>query len=166
VAIDPQAERENRRRRALGWSLACPLTMPGVDIGRDLAFVTGPGGTDFARVVGIDNLSQSLQLALTTLLGSDVFNTDFGFDGLNALAEETHPVLVRERVRVSVIRVLQRDARIRRVLDVRLDDPTTSARAGGVLRTEVAFEVITGDQASVSLGQSTPVTPAPVVSRG
>src|SRR5689334_4444568 len=110
---DPERERELLRQRLLGRGMACS-PVSGADLGRDLTLVSGPRGVDLARVSGIDNLGQSLQIALTTLLGSDVFNTDFGFDGLNALATETDPILVRERLRISVVQVLRRDPRVRR----------------------------------------------------
>src|SRR2546428_4478604 len=158
-------ESDHVRRQVLGWSLECELVEPS-DIGRDLTLVDGPNGKDFARVEGMSNLGQALKIALTTLLGSDIFNTSFGFDGLNALAQETHPVLVRERVRVGVIQVLQRDARIRRVLDVQLGptpsaakDATEEQKAAARIRFQrildlvVAFEVITGDESAVNLGR-------------
>src|SRR5687768_4441507 len=114
---DQDHERQLLRDRVLGWAPACdPIDQPagaaggplGVltgrgDLGRDLRLAAGPNGRDLARVRGLDNLAQSLAIALTTLLGSDLFNTEFGFDGLNALVEETSPLLTRERVRVAVI---------------------------------------------------------------
>lgn len=164
---DRELQLENLRRRALGWGLACEMVDPGVDIGRDLVLADRAGRQDFAIVDGVANLGQSLQIALTTLLGSDLFNTDFGFDGLNALAQETHPVLVRERVRVSVIRTLHRDPRVRRVLDIQVGpEPMPNASPEQkkeqlsanerILDVRVAFEVITGEQASLSLGRVAP----------
>lgn len=102
----------------------------------------------------MDCLSQSLEIALTTALGSDIFNTDFGFDGLRALAEETSAVLVRERVRISVVRVLQKDARIRGILDVSLGDGAARTGSGfGRLEVSVGFETVSGEQATASLGR-------------
>ena len=60
-----------------------------------------------------------------------MFDTGFGFDGLNALVEETNPVIARERVRVAVIQVLRRDPRVRRIVDLQLDD---AARRDDVAR--------------------------------
>ena len=156
-----QAERERlaRQDRLLGWGLAFEPTFPGLDVARDLAFADGPGGRDLALVRGLDNLAQSLAVALTTLQGSNVFDTEFGFDGLNALAEPTEPVLVRERVRIGVIKVLNRDPRIRRIVDVDLDgdrlDPGAGAalRASRTLEVQVQFETITQEQASVRVGE-------------
>jgi hypothetical protein len=81
----------------------------------------------------------------------------FGFDGLNALAEETIPMLARERVRVAVIQVLRQDPRVRRVLDVSLG-PGAPASPTGVLdrrrlTVEVRFETVSGDDVRVRLGR-------------
>lgn len=152
-----ELDRALLRRRALGYSAAAAEIAPGIDLGRDLVLATGPNGTDLQLVEALDALDQSLAIALTTGRGTDVFNTDFGFDGLNALAEETDPVMVRERVRVSIIALLQRERRVRRIVDVkiaddRLERPTPGSRE---LDVRVAFEAITGDTATASLGQVT-----------
>jgi phage baseplate assembly protein W len=151
--IDAEREREILRRRLLGHGLAC-TPVSSVDPGRDLELVAGQHGLDLARVSGVDNLGQALQIALTTLLGSDVFNTEFGFDGLNALVRETDPILLRERVRIAVIQVLRRDPRIRRIVDVKLGDGRLEAPVPGdrALDVRVLFETVTGDQASADLG--------------
>jgi phage baseplate assembly protein W len=150
--------------RLLGWSLTCPATAPGVDIGRDLVLATGPNGVDLARVNGMDTLTQSLTIALTTRLGDDVFNVAFGFDGLNALVEEQDPVLIRERLRIAVIQVLRKEPRVRRIVDVKLGggqlqltDEGTFVETGAAdgrreLNIAVAFEVISGEQVNLNLG--------------
>ena len=156
---DREREREALRTRLLGWGFAAPPTMPGVDVGRDLTLVAGPKGRDFARVEGIDCLAQDLTVAYTTMRGNDVFNTAFGFDGLRAFVEETNRALLRERVRVSVIDVLRRDPRIRRILDVRLDSEYKDPDTGDVvarLHTQVGFETVSGEQATADLGRLLP----------
>src|SRR4051794_32448020 len=77
----------------LGWSLAVPQTAPGVDVGRDVIWIAGPGGRDLATTSGPANLEQALAVALTTRL--------------DALARETNPILTRERVRIAVIRTIE-----------------------------------------------------------
>ena len=156
--VDQERERELLRERALGWGLACEEVMPGVDLGRDISLIDGPGGLDFARVSAMDNLVQSLKIALTTCLGSDIFNTNFGFDGLNALAEETNPVMVRERVRISIIQLLRNDPRVRNIVDVKLGDERldSSVTRDRVLDVRVVFEVVSGDRLTVDLGRVTP----------
>ncbi len=153
--INLEREQELLRNRVLGWGLTCEQILPGLDLGRDIALTTGPHGLDFARVEGLDNLGQSLSMALTTLLGSDIFNVQFGFDGLNALVEETNPVLMRERVRIAIIQVLRKDPRVRRIVDVKLGDgqldvPTPGSRE---LAVRVVFETVTGDQSAVDVGK-------------
>jgi phage baseplate assembly protein W len=147
---DPQQEREVLRRHVLGWSVECDRIDPGGDHGRDLVLAQGATGLDLARVEKLDALTQSLELALTTALGSDIFNTDFGFDGLRALAEETSPTMVRERVRIAVIQVLQKDPRVRRIHDVSLGDD--AAPGSRELKVTVAFETASGDDAKATLG--------------
>jgi phage baseplate assembly protein W len=183
--VDFEQERSLFQNKLLGWSIACEpvegasasdsvlrLLTGATDLGRDLRLEAGPNGRDFARVRGVDNLAQSLSIALTTLFGSDLFNSQFGFDGLNALVEETNPLLARERVRAAVIAVLQRDARIRRIIDVKLEDGRLEPAGGSVLTDDagqdermrqarilgvrVAFETITGDQAAINLERIIP----------
>jgi hypothetical protein len=153
---DPERDRALLRNSLLGWGLAAAPTLPNVDIGRDIALVDGPNGRDLARVVGMDNLVQDLTVAFTTVRGADVFNTDFGFDGLRALVEETNPILVRERVRISAIQVLRRDPRIRRVIEVNLGGGTLERATAGAdrqLEVRIGFETVSGDQAAAELGR-------------
>jgi phage baseplate assembly protein W len=152
---DPQLEADFVRRRTLGWGLQAPLMSPGGDHGRDLVFSSSGTVRDLSLTEGVDNLAQDLAIALTTLLGSDVFNVRFGFDGLNALAEETNPMIARERIRVAVIQVLRQDPRVRRVLDVKLGN---EGEGEGMvdrrrLKVEVAFETVSGDSVRVKLGK-------------
>ena len=153
---DPELEQEVLRRRVLGYGLACPPIDPTTDLSRDLVLaVDADGRRDFARVEKIDALQQSLEIALTTALGSDVFNVEFGFDGLLAIVEETSSVMTRERVRIAVIQVLRRDARVRRILDVQLGEGALGAPAAGSRRlaVDVAFETVSGEQVFVNLGR-------------
>ncbi|HEX7245273.1 MAG TPA: hypothetical protein VF245_06900 [Solirubrobacterales bacterium] len=148
-------DRELLRRRALGWSLACTEIAAGLELGRDLELSGGGAGADLARVEGVEALEQSLAIALTTARGADVFDTEFGFDGIDALAEESEPVMVRERVRISVIALLRREPRVRRIVDVELADGRLAAPVAGSreLDVRVAFEAISGDTATARLGQ-------------
>jgi phage baseplate assembly protein W len=145
-----ETEHDLIKRRALGWSIACDAVESGM-VERDIRLVPGPNGTDFARVEGDQNLAQSLSIALTTALGGDVFNTSFGFDGLNALTDDSSAFLVRERVRIAVVKLLTKDPRVRRIIDVTLDDGRMTS--GRILSVTVAFETIAGEQATVAIGK-------------
>jgi len=144
--------RDLQRRRSLGRGLQL---IPVGDLGRDLTMTAD--GADFAMVDGVENLAQSLSVAVLTPLGADMFNTAFGFDGLNALVEESAAVMQRERVRVSIVQLLQKDARVRRIVDVRLVDSRLDAPTTGAAReldVRVVFEVTSGDQLTLSAGTS------------
>jgi phage baseplate assembly protein W len=146
-------DRALQRRKLLGWGLELAPSLGPDDIGRDLVLAGG----ELAVVDGIDNLGQALAVALTTPLTGDVFNVDFGFDGINALAEETIPILIQERIRVAVVAVLKKDPRIRRIVDVQLLDGRL-AKPGSARReldVKVVFETVTGDTATVDLGKVT-----------
>jgi phage baseplate assembly protein W len=149
----PDSTKDLVRRRLLGRGLRCA---PIGDLARDLVLSRAAGGRlDFDFVAGVENLAQSLAVALTTPLGGDVFNAQFGFDGLNALAEQTSPILQRERIRVSIVALLRKDPRVSRIVDVRLADqrleqPSTGARRQ--LEVRVAFEAVSGDQLTVNSG--------------
>jgi phage baseplate assembly protein W len=171
--MDIELERELLRERLLGWSARCDRIEPNGDIGHDVVLIKGPAGLDLDRVRSMDTLAQSLRIALMTRLGADIFNTRFGFDGLNALVEETNHILVRERIRISVIKVLKSDPRVKRILDVKLTNGQLEPAPDGVfkepedgketsqddkgnqrrtLNIGVAFETINGDQATINLG--------------
>jgi phage baseplate assembly protein W len=156
--MDPESERGSLRRRLLGWSVSLPEIIPGLGLGRDLELIRRTGGLDLKRVEGMDNLAQSLAVALSTLLGTDIFNTGFGFDGLNAMAEETDPLMIRERIRIAVIEVLRRDPRVRRIIDVKLGDDRLETPLAGSreLQVRVSFETVSGDQQTIELGRMVP----------
>jgi len=160
-----EQDRQAQQARLLGRGLAFELVHPGLDLTRDLRLTRSPdtGRTDLATVSGTDNLAQALEVAFTTLRGSDVFDTAFGFAGLAALAAPTEPVLARQQLRVAVIGVLNRDPRIARILDVRLDDGRREAgeesddarrlRTTRTLAVEVELETVTQERLVVSLGE-------------
>ena len=77
MSID-EAARQLIETRLLGWGVAAAPLFPGEHLGQDVEFADG----DLAVVSGIDNLSQDLTLALTTALGTDPFNVNYGFDGV------------------------------------------------------------------------------------
>jgi hypothetical protein len=163
-----EAQPTAAQQSLLGAGLACEAIQPGLDIGRDLRLSIGADGLDLAPVQGLANLVQCLEIALTTGLCADVFNVGFGFDGVNALVDETLPLLIQERVRIAAIQTLTSDQRVRSILDLkildgRLDPISSSTDAGSgsapsldgsrTLSVSVAFDTIAGDQAAVNIGR-------------
>ena len=158
--VDIERERAILQRRLLGVGFLCAPIAGSLDLGRELVLAPSGDGAarDLALIEGVDNLGQALTVALTTPLTGDVFNIDFGFDGLNAIAEETVPVMVQERVRIAVITLLQKDPRVRRIVDVklqdgRLDNPGANIRE---LDVNVVFETVTRDTTTLELGKVVP----------
>lgn len=143
------------RLRLLGRSLACESIG---DLDRDLVLAeNSPGKLDLAMVEGADNLGQSLAIAVTTPLGGDVFNTEFGFDGLNALSDATTPLLIRERIRVGLVMLLRKDPRVARIVDIKLADrrlDSPEASAARRLDVRVVFETVTGETLALGAGPS------------
>ena len=159
--MDPERELAILRRRLLGFSLLCAPTQGPLDHGRDLVLApSGDGPTrDFALVEGMDNLGQALTVALTTPLTGDVFNVDFGFDGLNAHCRSRRcPIMVQERIRIAVITLLQKDPRVRRIVDVKLQDGRLNNPGANIreLDVKVVFETVTGDTTTLDLGKVVP----------
>ena len=137
-----------RRRRLLGWGWRLAPILPGQDLGADLVLESQGATTRLAEVEAVDNVTQDLVVALTTRLGDNLFNTQFGFDGLNAIAEETDPVMQRERIRLSVIGVLQREPRIARIGSVGV---SYGDRASRELRIDVNVTLVDGQPATATI---------------
>ncbi len=129
--------------RVFGFDLAALPTAPGIDLATDVAFAGG----DLVTVSGVDALDQGLTLAILTRLGDRIFDSGYGFDGLRALGDETNPVLVRERVRISLIATLSHDPRVRAISDVQLETEVFTR----TLSVQISFTTIAGTQAVVNL---------------
>jgi hypothetical protein len=155
--VEIERDRAILRRKLLGFGLLCAPTQGVLDLGRDLVLApSGDGSTrDLGLIEGIDNLGQALTVALTTPLTGDVFNVSFGFDGLNAIAEETIPIMAQERIRIAVITLLQKDPRVRRIVDVKLQDGRLNNPGANIreLDVSVVFETVTRDTATLDLGK-------------
>jgi phage baseplate assembly protein W len=139
------ADADVRRRRLLGTGLRADPASP-ADIARDVVLRRTDGGADLDVVSGLDALTQDLAVGLTTLRGSDPFNTRFGFLGLGPLTEATSPAIARETLRSAVAQMIAADPRVRRIVDI------TATPAGRALDITVTFEAISGDTATVAVG--------------
>jgi hypothetical protein len=84
----------------------------------DLAIVDGR----LVEVQGRENLAQALVLRLLTPLGTDIFNTTSGLDIRSALTEPNTVRLVKELIKLNVVRTLGTDARVLDVRDILFED--------------------------------------------
>jgi len=147
---ETQATEKHVANRVFGKGLVLEELAPGGDIGFDLIMADSGNGSDFVMQSGADNLGQDIHVALLTATGSDLFNVQFGFDGLQALTENIEPYMVEEFVRLSVVKTLAYDTRIKEVTEVELTPVETGERRWTV---EVTAQTVLGESVSFSLGE-------------
>lgn len=146
--MSTQSAQGTTARALLGHGLA--LESIGRDsIGLDLEWRPGPNGPALGTVEGVANLAQDLRVALLTPTGTDPFDLRFGFDGLRVLTLDVPPGLVEELVRLAVMRTLAADARVREVLDVRLNPVGPDRR----LQVDADIDTVLGETQTVTMGE-------------
>ncbi len=95
--------------------------------GHSLALVDGDLVLErgvFQPVSGKRNLLQALNLRVLTPFGSDIFNTTYGLDVTEAFTQAQGLSLMKELLKMSLVRTLATDPRVHDVLDVLFsDDP-------------------------------------------
>jgi hypothetical protein len=101
------------------------------DLGHSLALVDGDlvledGG--LVEVSGLPNLIQALALRVLTPLGSDQFNTGYGFDAQNIFTQPANARTVRDLITLNLVRTLEPDDRVREIRDVVFLDPAEAHR--------------------------------------
>ena len=98
----------------------------------DIAFgdsdqpTTGNGVTlrTLQLVSGRANLLQALKLRVLTAVGSDIFNTGYGLDVQDVFTQANTISLVKELLKLSLVRTLGTDPRVNEVRDIIFaDDP-------------------------------------------
>lgn len=119
------------------------------DIGVDIVLGDGPT-RDIQMHAGGENLGQDLKIALLTGTGTDVFNLAFGFDGLRILSNDMTPAMTAEMLKLSVMKTVAVDARVKRVLDVTIDQGNPTDRRYTVT---AEVETVLGDVLNLTLGE-------------
>lgn len=103
--------------KSFGYSLAL--------VDGDIAFDNG----SLRRVEGKRNLLQAWELRVLTPFGSDIFNTTYGLDVRQAFTQPGSVRMVKELIKLSLVRTLATDPRVRDVREVLFeDDPGYLAR--------------------------------------
>ena len=83
------------------------------------------GQQDLAVIAGKFELAQGIQVLIGTPLGSDIFNLIFGFDLVQTLMQPVATRQMRDLVRMSVVKALGQEQRIRQIRAVAfVDEPT------------------------------------------
>jgi phage baseplate assembly protein W len=94
-------------------------------VGGDFVLAAGDGGyCDLEVIIGKDELAQGIQVLIGTNLGTDIFNTAFGFDLINTLAAPQPISQVKQLVRLCVVKALSQEPRIRQITAIAFaEDP-------------------------------------------
>lgn len=107
-------------------------------------------GGRLARVSGLPNLVQALTLRVLTPLGSDRFATTYGLDVTDVFAQAVSTRTAQDLLRLSLVRTLGSDPRVREIRDVVvLDPPPGSGRR--LWQIEVTILTVDGTQHTLPL---------------
>jgi hypothetical protein len=79
-------------------------------------------GGAMLQVVGRDNLIQALQLRVQTPFSSDVFNAGYGLDVREIFTQANSPGMVRELIKLNLVRTLGTDGRVQDIQDIIFED--------------------------------------------
>lgn len=93
--------------------------------GRSLQLVNGDlnfANGDFATITGRDNFLQAMQVMIETPFGTDIFNVNYGFDLMNCLSQPESPRLIKELIRLNIVKSLSSDARVREIKEIVFND--------------------------------------------
>ena len=94
-------------------------------LGRSLRLVNGDlaiSDNDFAPSVDRDNFIQALQVMIETPMGSDVFNVSYGFDLLNSISAPQTVSLIKDLIRLNIVKSLSQDDRVREIKEIAFGD--------------------------------------------
>jgi hypothetical protein len=81
------------------------------------------------QVTGKRNLLQALELRILTPFGSDIFNTSYGLDVKQALTQPGNLHMIKELIKLNLVRTLGTDPRVLDIRDVLFqDDPAYLVR--------------------------------------
>lgn len=93
--------------------------------GRSLQLVNGDLGIaegDFATIAGRDNFLQAMQVTIETPFGTDIFNVNYGFDLMNSISQPQNVRLIKELIRLNIVKSLSLDNRVREIKEIVFDD--------------------------------------------
>ena len=136
--------------------------------GYSLALIDGDiviAGAQVVMIAGLPNLAQALQLRVLTPFGSDPINVTYGLDVRDAFTEPGNLRMVKDLIRLNLVRTIGTDPRVRDIRSILFQDepeylaqhPELSAdmvrdaRRRRAWQVEVIIETIDGTQATVPL---------------
>jgi hypothetical protein len=109
--------------------------------GHSLALTDGDlvlgGDGRLAQVTGRDNLRQALSLRVLTPARSDQFQATYGLDAAAIFSVAATPRLVRELIKLELVRTLSGDPRVREVAEVVFPVPASESQRAWRVDVEV-----------------------------
>jgi hypothetical protein len=84
----------------------------------DLLFVDG----DLEMIAGRENFFQGIRAMIDTPFASDIFNVRYGFDLLSCMAAPQSPTVVKQLIKLNIVKSLSTDNRIRQIEEIVFDD--------------------------------------------
>src|SRR5256885_11844732 len=96
------------------------------------------------RVTGKNNLLQALELRVLTPFSSDPFNTTYGLDVKDAFTLPGNIRMVKELLKLSLVRTLATDPRVRDIRDVVFEDDPGYL----LLHPQITVEMVRADRHS------------------
>lgn len=121
---------------------------------------------DFTIVTDKINFLQGMQVMIGTPFQSDIFNMTYGFDLIAALSSANPPQVIKEFIKLNVVKSLNTDDRVRDITDFAFDDelhfydlsPTSDPDALEIVRRTsrqwqaiVVIDTVTGAAANLTL---------------
>ncbi|GAA5093521.1 hypothetical protein [Nocardia iowensis] len=103
---------------------------------------------DIALVSGLPNLAQALQLRVLTPLGSDRYDTRYGFDYRAVFTTPAGAYEMRDLVRLNLVRTISTDQRVREIRDIDVLDAQVDPHHR---KWNVEVSIIAGDGTAATL---------------
>jgi hypothetical protein len=100
----------------------------------DLVFA----GDRLVEIEGRENLMQALVLRILTPLGNDPFATTYGLDVKHAFTQPVATHVVKELVKLNLVRTLSTDPRVSEIRDIVFPDDPEQVAANPALDAEAA----------------------------
>lgn len=94
-------------------------------LGRSLRLVEGDlsfTDNDLSTIAGRDNFLQAMQVMIETPMGSDIFNVSYGFDLINSIGTPQSISLIKEMIRLNIVKSLSIDDRVREIKEILFND--------------------------------------------
>jgi hypothetical protein len=93
---------------------------------------------ELVEIHGRENLIQALVLRVLTPLGNDPFATTYGLDVRNAFTQPVATHVVKELIKLNLVRTLSTDPRVREIRDIVFPDDPDHLAANPALDAEAA----------------------------